>query len=110
MADSGKITVEIPKTVVAQALAKKPTWMPITDEEFLARMIAKGNYDGFFKQIDEAALHLEAVRLEVAEKLKHIEQTVGTPVNFAQYPAKKRKKREVIASQAKPITAEKTKI
>jgi hypothetical protein len=106
MAEGNKLKIEIPKALVNQALSKKPTWLPLTDEEFLCRMIAKGNYDAFFAQLTQAEQSLEVLKQETQAKMKNIEQTLGVPVSLPGF-GKKAKKPTPSKPQPAPTTNQK---
>jgi hypothetical protein len=103
---SNKFRIEIPKALVNQALAKKPAWLPLSDEEFLCRMVAKGNYDAFFAQLTQAEESLEQLKQETQSKMKNIEQTLGVPVSLPGFGKRAKKPNNPV----KPSTPEIKKI
>ena len=47
-----KLSIEVPKAFVQQALHRKPKWLSATDEGYLGKMFAAGNFDEFFKNYE----------------------------------------------------------
>ena len=55
MAETLSLTVELPKELVARVKAAKPSWLiELTDEEYLGHVIARGNFDDYLQQLEDA--------------------------------------------------------
>src|ERR1051326_5638877 len=55
MAETKTYTVELPKHFVQRMLPLKPKWMPeLSEEAFLAMVIARGNYEAYCEEIKKA--------------------------------------------------------
>ena len=55
MADTVSFTLDLPKELVARIKAVKPSWLAdLTDEEYLSHVIARGNFDNYLQQLENA--------------------------------------------------------
>lgn len=55
MAETLSFTLELPKELVARVKAVKPSWLAeLTDEEYLSHVIARGNFDAYLQQLENA--------------------------------------------------------
>ena len=55
MADTVSITLNLPKELVARVKAVKPSWLAdLTDEEYLSHVFARGNFDNYLQQLENA--------------------------------------------------------
>lgn len=55
MAETKTYTIELPKEFVQRMLPLKPKWMPeLSEEAFLAMVIARGNYEAYCEEIKKA--------------------------------------------------------
>jgi len=55
MAETLSLTLELPKELVARVKAAKPSWLiELTDEEYLGHVIARGNFDDYLQQLEDA--------------------------------------------------------
>ena len=47
--------MELPKELVARVKAVKPSWLiELTDEEYLGHVVARGNFDDYLQQLENA--------------------------------------------------------
>lgn len=75
-----KLSIEVPKAFVQQALHRKPKWLSATDEGYLGKMFAAGNFDEFFKNYEGINDKLSEVQRVYLEAVKEISQRVGSPI------------------------------
>ena len=55
MAETVSITLDLPKELVARVKAVKPPWLAdLTDEEYISHVIARGNFDDYLQQLENA--------------------------------------------------------
>lgn len=55
MPETVSITLELPKELVARVKAVKPSWLAeLTDEEYLGHVLARGNFDDYLRQLENA--------------------------------------------------------
>jgi len=85
-----KITIGVAKAFVQQALSRKPAWVKLSDEQFLGKMIAQGNYEGFFKTYQEYEEQLTEADRVYRETVRGIAVKVGAQID--PLPPKFRKK------------------
>ena len=101
---TARITIDVPKAFLQQALSRKPAWMKLSDEQFLGKMIAQGNYDGFFKAQQEYEEQLAEAGRIYSETVRGIAAKVGAPID--PLPPKSRKRAPRPAAQAAQRGAE----
>ena len=55
MPETVSLTLELPKELVARVKAVKPSWLiELTDEEYLGHVVARGNFDDYLQQLENA--------------------------------------------------------
>jgi hypothetical protein len=55
MAETLSLTLELPEELVARFKAIKPSWLiELTDEEYIGHVIARGNFDDYLQQLENA--------------------------------------------------------
>jgi len=56
MPETVSLTLELPKELVARVKAVKPSWLiELTDEEYLGHVVARGNFDDYLQQLENAS-------------------------------------------------------
>jgi len=108
------LSIEVPKAFLQQALARKPQWLDVTNEQFLGKMFAGGNFDAFFKTYEGSNKELSEAQRVFLQTVKDIANKLGVPIKVppSDRPARKKagpkaatRAAEVPASPARPIPA-----
>jgi len=95
-----KLSIEVPKAFIQQALDRKPKWLSATDEGYLGKMFAAGNFDEFFKNYEGINDKLSEVQRVYLEAVKEISQRVGSPIVAPPIIQPVRKKRSKAGTKA----------
>ena len=108
------LSIEVPKAFLQQALARKPQWLDVTNEQFLGKMFAGGNFDEFFKSYEGSNKELSEAQRVFLQTVKDIANKLGVPIRDppSDRPARKKagpkaatRAAEAPASPARPTPA-----
>jgi hypothetical protein len=96
-----KLSIDVPKAFLQQALDRKPKWLVATDEQFLGKMFSGGNFDEFFKSYEGFNQKLTEAQRLFLQAVNDISQKVGAKID-APLIKTTRKKAAARAAEAPP--------
>jgi len=86
MPENSKLELDLPKAFVKQLLERRPAWMKVSDEQFLALVIPQGDFNGYFEKLQQTE-----------SKVKDLSRELGIDVNVqAIAPVKRTRKQQPV--------------
>ena len=78
-----KIELEVPKAFLVKYASRMPKWVKQTESTFISNMVLQGNYDAFFKKLDEVTEQLTQLEKAYLDKLNELAACAGVPAGEA---------------------------